>query len=145
MLKGIPPVISPDLMQVLMQMGHGDDLVLADGNFPADSNCQRLVRADGLDTCTLLEAILQFFPIDTFVEEVACVMQPVDPETPEPPVWSRYRALLQAAEGREIPLTQVSRDEFYHESRHAYAIVATSDRALYANLMIKKGVVLPEA
>ena len=143
MLKGVPPALSPELMTVLMKMGHGDELVLGDGNFPADSNAQRIVRADGLDLLTVLDAVLKFLPIDTFSEEVAMVMQPVDKNAPEPPIWKEFRRLLQLHEGRKVELTRVERFAFYERARKAYAIVATSETALYANLILKKGVVAP--
>lgn len=143
MLKHIPPIISPELMLILMQMGHGDEVVLADGNFPSESNAQRIARADGHGAVPLLEAILKFLPIDTFVDDVAVVMRPVDRTAAEPPVWAEFRRVLGVAEGREIPLTLIDRDAFYHRSRSAYAVVATGETALYANLILKKGVVAP--
>jgi L-fucose mutarotase len=143
MLKNIPPILSPDLMAVMMCMGHGDELVLADGHFPAQSHAQRLVRADGHGVAPLLEAILRFFPIDTFVEDVAIVMRPVGGMGPQPPIWAKYRALIKRAERREIQLCAVERAEFYSRARRAYAIVATGESALYANLILKKGVVQP--
>lgn len=142
MLKGVPVSISPELMYLLMKMGHGDEIVLGDGNFPADSNAQRIVRADGLDVPAILNGILKFFPIDTFVSDVACVMKPVDPGAPEPPIWSTFRTSLQQAEGRPVSLTLVERNAFYERARKAYAVVATSESALYANLILKKGVVM---
>ena len=145
MLKQIPPVISPQLMLVLMEMGHGDELVLADGNFPAASNARRLIRADGHSAVDLLAALLRFLPIDTFVPDVAMVMQPVDPAQETPPIWSQFSRLLKQAEGREIPLTRIDRQQFYQRSRDAYAIIATGETALYANLILKKGVVPPQA
>src|SRR5436190_2396922 len=98
MLKLIPPVISPELMSLLMRMGHGDEIVLADGNFPAESHAQRLVRSDGHSVSDVLDAILKFFPLDTFVDHPASVMQPVDEATPEPPIWNDYRALIKKHE-----------------------------------------------
>ncbi|MEX0725529.1 MAG: RbsD/FucU domain-containing protein [Planctomycetaceae bacterium] len=145
MLKNIPAVLSPELMMVLMKMGHGDEIVLADGNFPADSHARRVVRADGWGVMPLLEAILNFLPIDTFVADVAVVMQPVDPEHANPPIWSEFRKALYHAEGKEIPLTEIDRFEFYERSRHAYAIVATSETAIYGNIILKKGVVYGES
>ena len=144
MLKLIHPAISPDLMAVMMQMGHGDELVLADANFPADSNAQRIVRADGIDLETLLPAILKFFPIDTFVPQQAMVMEPVDSAAPEPSIWATFRNALQAAEGREVALTKIERFDFYDRARQAYAIVATGSRAFYSNIILKKGVVAPD-
>lgn len=139
MLKGIPPIISPELMSVMMKMGHGDEIVLADGHFPADSHGQRVVRADGHDLARVLEAMLIFFPLDTFVEKTAAVMQPVDKDSPKPSIWSEFRGLLQNSEGRDVPLEEVERFAFYERARKAYAIVATSETAHYANLILKKG------
>ncbi|TVS15169.1 MAG: fucose isomerase [Planctomycetaceae bacterium] len=141
MLKGIPATISPDLMYVLMKMGHGDEIVLADGNFPADSHAQRIVRADGLSVPDVLEAILDFFPLDTFVDAPAAVMKPVNDDAPEPGIWTQFRVLMDAAEGQEVSIELVERFAFYERTRQAYAVVATSETALYANLILKKGVV----
>lgn len=143
MLKGIPAAISPDLMDVLMRMGHGDEIVLADGNFPADSHAQRIVRADGMGVPEVLEAILDFFPLDTFVDAPAVVMKPVDDDAPSPEIWTRFQVLLDAAEGKEVPIEQIDRFAFYERTKQAYAVVATSETALYANLILKKGVVPP--
>jgi L-fucose mutarotase len=144
MLKQVHPAISPELMAVMMQMGHGDEIVFADANFPADSNAQRIVRADGIDLETLLPAILKFFPIDTFVPEQAMVMQPVDEKAAEPVIWAKFRQYLKSAEGREVELTKVERFEFYDRACQAYAIVATGSRAFYSNIILKKGVVAPD-
>jgi len=143
MLRHIAPLISPQLMLVLMEMGHGDELVLADGNFPAASHARRLVRADGLTVRPLLQAILHHFPVDTFVNEVALVMEPVDPGEPEPPIWTDFRRDLQVAEGRTIDLSLLGRESFYERAKQAYAVVATSESAHYANLILKKGVLAP--
>lgn len=143
MLKHVPPILSPELLLVLMQMGHGDEIVIADGNYPSESNAQRILRADGHGAVPLIEAILKFLPVDTFVDDVAVVMRPVDRQAPEPPIWAEFRRLLREGEGRDIPLTTIERDAFYHRSRSAYAILATGETALYANLIIKKGVVAP--
>ena len=141
MLKGIPSEISPELMYALMSMGHGDEIVLADGNFPAASNAQILIRADGLDVCTVLSALMKFFPLDAFVDDHAVVMAVVDPDADEPPIWDSFRSILRDAEGKEVVLTPIERHEFYARSREAYCVVATSEKALYANLILKKGVV----
>src|ERR1700746_3799625 len=104
MLKIIPPVISPELMSILMRMGHGDEIVLADGNFPAESCAQRLVRADGHGVSQLLDAILMFFPLDSFVDHPASVMQPVNDAATDPPIWTEYRKILSRHEEREVEL-----------------------------------------
>jgi len=141
MLKVIPKEISPELMHALMSMGHGDEIVLADGNFPAASNAQILIRADGVDVCTLLRGIMQFFPLDNFVDDHAVVMAVADADADKPPIWTDFRRILSDAEGHEVELTPIERYEFYVRSREAYCVVATSEEALYANLIIKKGVV----
>jgi len=142
MLKGVPPAISPELMYTLMKMGHGDELVLADGNFPADSIAQRIVRADGLGVPDVLEAIAGFYPLDQYVDAAAFVMQPVPGDDPEPPIWKQFSRLLEASEGKPVELKQVERFAFYKQAKEAYAVVATSETAIYANLILKKGVVL---
>lgn len=143
MLKGIPTAISPELMSVLMKMGHGDEIVLADANFPADSNAQRIVRADGHPLPVVLEAILKFFPMDTYVDHAAFVMKVTEVGAPEPPVWSVYRRIINAAEGRAFPLGEIERFAFYEHAKTCYAVVATGETALYGNLILKKGVVKP--
>lgn len=142
MLKLIPPVISPELMSVLMRMGHGDEIVIADGNFPAESCAQRIVRADGHGVVELLDAILTFFPLDHFVDHPASVMQPVNQATAEPPIWVEYRKVLAKHEEREIELRPIERFRFYDFAKSAYAIVATGETAVYANIILKKGVVV---
>ena len=144
MLKGIPPVISPDLMQVLMSMGHGDELVLADGNFPAASIAQRLVRADGHGVSELLEAIGRFFPLDTYAEDNVVVMGVVAGDDVDPVIWKDYARLLGEAEGKKVALTEIDRFEFYDRAREAFAVVATSESALYANLILQKGVAVED-
>lgn len=143
MLKGVPPAISPELMYTLMKMGHGDEVVLADGNFPADSHAQRIVRADGLSVPDVLEAVLQFFPMDPYVDAPAFIMQPVPGDPPKPPIWADFQRLLNAAEGKDVTMAQVERFAFYEQAKKAYAVIATSETALYANLILKKGVVAP--
>ncbi len=143
MLKGIPTAISPELMSVLMKMGHGDELVLADANFPADSCGRRIVRADGHPLPVVLEAILKFFPMDTYVEHAAFVMAVTEKNAPEPPIWSEYRRIINAAEEREFPLQGIERFAFYERAKECYAVVATGETALYGNLILKKGVVKP--
>ncbi len=142
MLKIIPSVISPELMSVLMRMGHGDELVLADGNFPAESCAQRIVRADGHGVVELLNAIMMFFPLDSFVDHPASVMQPVDELASDPPIWTEYRRVLTAHEGHDVELRPIERFRFYDFAKSAYAVVATGETAAYANLILKKGVVV---
>ncbi|MGG1311713.1 MULTISPECIES: L-fucose mutarotase [Cohnella] len=141
MLYGISPLISPELLKVLMEMGHGDEIVLADGNFPAASHAARLVRCDGHKIPELLDAILKLFPLDTYVERPAAVMQVVPGDTAQTPIWEEYRAIIQQRTGIAEPFEEVERFAFYERAKKAYAIVATGESALYANLILKKGVI----
>ena len=139
MLKNIPPVLSPELLKILMEMGHGDELVIADGNFPAASVARRLVRADGHGVPALLDAILTLFPLDTYVDCPAALMDNGDPADP-PAIWQEYRRIIREREG-EKTLDLVERFAFYERAKNAYAVVATGETAIYANIILKKGVV----
>ncbi|MBN1837667.1 MAG: L-fucose mutarotase [Spirochaetales bacterium] len=145
MLKGISPILSPELLQVLAAMGHGDELVIGDGNFPAASMARRLVRADGHRVPALLDAILQLFPLDSFVERPAALMAvvatPGEPAPPEPPIWAEYRRILRRHESGFTDFELVERFAFYERAREAYAVLATGEGALYANIILKKGVI----
>lgn len=141
MLKGVPAIISPDLMKVMMDMGHGDELVLADGNFPAATMARRLVRADGLAIPPLLEAVLKFFPLDQYADRPAIIMQVVPGDPTKPTIWNDYRKIIQSSGEKFIDFEQVERYAFYQRAQNAFAVVATSEAALYANIILKKGVV----
>jgi L-fucose mutarotase len=139
MLKNIPPILSPALLQVLSEMGHGDELVLGDANFPAAALAKRLVRADGHGIPELLDAILLLFPLDGFVECPVSLMDTGDSNV-RPPVWQEYSKCILRREGdRRVEL--VERFAFYERARAAYAVVATGETELYANVILKKGVV----
>ncbi len=142
MLRGIPRVISPDMMKILMEMGHGDELVLADGNFPGVTCAKRLVRADGLGIAELLEAILPFFPLDRRVERPAALMALL-PGEEAPQVWEKYAELIHKSEAAFKGFEQVERFSFYERAKNAFAVILTSDSAFKGNVLIKKGVVLP--
>lgn len=135
MLKGIPSILSPDLLKVLMEMGHSDEIVIADGNFPAASHSQRLIRCDGHDIPELLEAILQLFPLDTYVKQPMALMavSPEDDFIPE--IWDEYKKIA------KVDMELMERFDFYERAKSAYAIIATGEKALYANLILKKGVI----
>lgn len=141
MLTGIPSILSPELLKILMEMGHGDELVIGDGNFPAASMAQRLARCDGHPVPALLDAILALFPLDTFVDSPVALMAVVGGGD-EPPIWKTYREIV----GRRSPdasgIEHVERFAFYERAKQAYAIVATGESALYANVILKKGVVI---
>ncbi|MFH5182143.1 RbsD/FucU family protein [Paenibacillus sp. TAB 01] len=140
MLRGIPAVFSPELIKILMEMGHGDELILADRNFPAASHAQRLLRCDGIAIPDLLSELMPFFPLDHAVECPAAVMSLL-PGDPVPEVWERYRSIIGANESGFREFEYVDRFVFYERARNAYAIVATGDRSFKGNLLLKKGVV----
>lgn len=141
MLIGISKLITPDLLKTLMEMGHGDEIVLADGNFPAASHAQRLIRCDGHGVPELLDAILQLFPLDSYVERPAALMAVVPGDKTDTPIWEQYRTIIRSRTGLEEPFEEVERFAFYERARRAYAVIATGESALYANLILKKGVV----
>jgi L-fucose mutarotase len=141
MLKGVPNIISPELMKILMEMGHGDEIVLADGNFPAASVARRLVRADGHNIPELLEAILKFFPLDTYVDSAVALMAVVPGDNVKPTIWEKYREIIKKSGEKFEDFEMVERFAFYERATKAYAVVATSEAALYANIILKKGVI----
>jgi L-fucose mutarotase len=141
MLKGISPLISPELIKILMEMGHSDELVIADGNFPAASMAQRLVRADGLDVPPLLDAILQVFPLDQYVEKPVALMAVVPGDMYQPVIWEEYQSIIERHEDGFKDFEFMERFAFYERAKQAYAVLASSEKALYANLILKKGVV----
>jgi L-fucose mutarotase len=141
MLKGISSVISPELIKILMEMGHGDELIIADGNFPAASIAQRLVRADGLGVTCLLDAILRYFPLDNFVEKPVALMAVVPGDTYQPVIWEEFRMIVKKYENSFTDFEYIERFSFYERANKAYAVLASSENALYANIILKKGVV----
>ena len=145
MLKGISPLLSPDLLKILAAMGHGDDIVIGDGNFPADSMGKRCVRCDGHTVPELLDAILQLFPLDDFVAEPVTLMEVVPGDTcPTPEIWEVYKKILQKHEPDHCQIDMTERFAFYERAKKAYLIIATGETAIYANILLKKGVVKPE-
>ena len=142
MLKNIPELISPELLKVLCEMGHGDEIVIGDGNFPAASNARNLIRADGIGAAEMLDAILQLFPLDTYVEKPFNLMQVMPGDDVETPIWDVYEKIEEKYEPRgKAAIGQIERFTFYEEAKKAYAIIATGETALYANIMLQKGVV----
>lgn len=140
MLKGIPNILPPELLKILMEMGHGDEIVIADGNFPAASHAQRLVRCDGHGAPLLLDAILKLFPLDTYVKHSVALMAVVQGDTYSPDIWPAYKKIIQSHDPRFSDFEMVERFAFYERARKAYAIIATGESARYANLILKKGV-----
>jgi L-fucose mutarotase len=141
MLKGIPNILPPELLKILMEMGHGDEIVIADGNFPAASHAQRLVRCDGLGVTPLLDATLQLFPLVTFVKHSAALMAVVPGDNYKPEIWPEYKKTVLKHEPRFGDFEMMERHAFYERAKKAFAIVATGEMALYANIILKKGLV----
>ena len=138
MLKGIPAILSPELLKVLMEMGHGDEIVIADGNFPSASVAQRLIRLDGHNVPEILDAVLQFFPLDTYVDSPVVLMEETGAK---PPIWQEYRKIVKKHGGNEKAISETERFAFYERAKKAYAVIATGESALKANIILKKGVV----
>lgn len=141
MLKGIPAILSPELMAIMMEMGHGDEIVLADGNFPAATTGRRLVRADGHRVPELLEAVLKLMPLDIYVDNPVALMQVVPGDPTKPTIWEEYRKIVKASGEKFSDFEYVERFAFYERAKQAFAVVATSESALYANIILKKGVI----
>ncbi len=142
MLKGIPSILPPELLKILMEMGHGDELVIGDGNFPAASMAQRLVRCDGHNVPELLDAILKLFPLDSFVDAPVSLMQVVPGANTPTPIWDVYKGIIKKYEPVNNKVQEVERFAFYEKAKTAYAIISTGEKALYANIILKKGVVI---
>lgn len=140
MLKNVPSILTPELLRIMMEMGHGDEIVIGDGNFPAASNARRLVRLDGHGVCDILDAMLQFFPLDTYVDAPVGLMAVTPGDDVKPVIWDEYGQIIARREGAH-KIEMIERFEFYERARGAYAIVATGETALYANIILKKGVV----
>lgn len=144
MLKNIPSILSPELLCALSQMGHGDELVIADGNFPSHSVGKNaiVIRADGHGVPELLDAILQVLPLDTYTEKPVGLMAVCEGDDVETPIWDKYNELLNKHEPDHHDIEFIERFEFYERAKGAYLIIATGEQALYANILLKKGVVV---
>ena len=146
MLKGIPKILSPELLKVLCEMGHSDRIVIADGNFPAETmgKNSKVIRMDGHGVPEILDAILQVFPLDTYVEKPVNLMElmPGDVGRIATPIWDIYKEIVAKHDERGAEAVgNIERFAFYEEAKTAYAIIATGESAVYANVMLQKGVV----
>lgn len=144
MLKGIPQILSPELLKVLAEMGHSDRIVIADGNFPAESmgrNC-KVIRCDGHGVPELLDAILTLFPLDTYVEKPVSLMEVMKGDNAKTPIWDTYKEIIAKHDERgSATVGTIERFAFYEEAKKAYAIIATGEKAIYANVILQKGVI----
>lgn len=141
MLNKIPKNLSPELVKVLMEMGHGDEIVIADGNYPAASHANRLVRCDGLGVPELLTSILELLPMDTYQEYAIGLMEVAKGDQTVPLIWETYKKIIEEANVENSKIEMIERQDFYTRGKKAYAIVATGEEAIYANILLKKGVV----
>jgi L-fucose mutarotase len=142
MLKGIHPVLNPDLLRAIARMGHGDEIVIADANIPSSTLGPETIRADGVSATDMAEAILTHMPLDTFVPETAWRMEVVGDPRAVPDVCSEFQAIVSTRAG-DFTIASLERFAFYERSRKAAYIVATTEFRLYGNLILKKGVVHP--
>lgn len=140
MLKGISPLISPDLLAVLARMGHGDEIVLADAHFPAESFNGRVLRADGLRIPNLLEAILPLFELDSYVPHPLVMMAANNGDTLDPGVEKSYMEAIHKSNPEVAPIERIDRFDFYERTKSVFAVVMTGETAKYGNIILKKGV-----
>lgn len=141
MLKGLDPLLSPDLLHALASMGHGDEIVVADAHFPGATMAKRLIRMDGVDATSVIRAIASVMPLDSFVEAPAAGMQVVGDPKAMPEAVLDFGRTLDQAEGRKVRIEMIERHAFYERARNAFAVVQTGELRTYANLILKKGVV----
>jgi len=144
MLKPIDPILSPELLMVLRAMGHGDDIALVDANYPAESAGPQVVRLDGLACPRILDAVLSVMPLDEFVPEAAWRMEVVGNPQAEEPIFTEFREIIARREGPKFKLASLERFKFYERASQAFAVVASGERRLYGNIILKKGIVRPD-
>ncbi|MGA2324103.1 MAG: RbsD/FucU domain-containing protein [Sedimentisphaerales bacterium] len=147
MLKNIPSILSPDLLKILMEMGHGDEIVIADGNFPAASIAphtvsQQLIRLDGHGVPAVLEAILKVFPLDQYVKKPVILMQVDSGDPVETPIWEQYRKIIKVSGEPSDDFELMEHFAFYERAKNAYAVVTTGESTQYANVILKKGCII---
>ena len=140
MLKGISPLLSPELLATIYRMGHGDEIVFADAHFPGHTMNDRVIRADGLLIADLLDAVLPLFALDSYVDDPVVMMDSVPGDTPDPSVEAGYRAVIDEYAPGTPPIRFVERFAFYDRAQEAFAVVMTGDTRKYANIILKKGV-----
>jgi L-fucose mutarotase len=150
MLKKISPLLNADVLHALRAMGHGDDLIICDTNFPADSVARQtrlgtLLRIDNVTAAKAVEAVLSLYPLDTFVDDSAARMEIVGKPDEIPPVQSEVQKVIEAAEGKSWPMISIERYAFYERAKQAYCVIQTGERRFYGCFAFRKGVVPPEA
>jgi len=141
MLRNIPPIMSPDLLYAIAAMGHGDEIVIADANFPAESMGQECIRLDGISATDVLEAVLSLMPLDNFVPDPALVMQVVGDPDAVPEVVKAFQEIIDRVADNPAKIGGLERFDFYERSQAAYVVVQTGEKRLYGNIILKKGVI----
>lgn len=144
MLKGIPSILPPELLKILCEMGHTDEITLGDGNFPGHTYAKQVIRMDGHGIPEILDAILQVFPLDTYVEHPCTLMSVVKGDTVETPIWDVYKDIVKKYDERGAECFEdIDKWEFYERTKEkSYAVIMTGETALYGNIILKKGVVV---
>ena len=143
MLRGIDPILSPELLHAFRAMGHGDEIAVVDANYPAVTNARRLIRLDGVDAVAAVDAILSLMPLNSFVDMAAFRMEVVDDAKAVPPVCREFEKVVKRREPG-FKVGAIERHAFYDRCKTAFAVVATGERRLYGNLILKKGIIRPE-
>lgn len=149
MLKGIDPILNADVLFALRAMGHGDDLIIADTNFPSDSIARqtrfgRLLRLDNVTAARAARAVLSLYPLDTFVDDAAARMEIVDDPERIPPVQAEVQSEIDNAEMKPTPMISIERYAFYERAKSAYCVIQTGERRFYGCFAFRKGVVPPD-
>ena len=146
MLKKVSKLLTGDMLKVLCDMGHGDEIVIADANFPAETVAQRLIRVPGIDAVTLCEAILDVFPLDSYSAYPAALMDLTDSDKkkgmPVPGIWAEYEELLSDVSKKQVEIERMERYAFYERAKKAFAVIQTGEEKQYGNLILVKGVIL---
>lgn len=142
MLKGIPKLLSPALLKILAEMGHGDEIVIADANFPSENFGKRVIRADGISGTAMLDAVLALIPLDTYSDENCLLMELTESDQGkiDPTIWKEYEDIAEKHD-KNVRMGRMERYAFYERAKNAYAVIATGETAIYANVILKKGVI----
>lgn len=144
MLRNLNPLLSPEILYTLASMGHGDEIVIADANFPGDSTTERLMRLDGISATEVLRAVLSVMPLDSFVDDPALTMQVVGAPEDIPPVVQEFQGIINDTADNPAQIQTLERFDFYDRSQNAYAVIQTGEQRLYGNIVLKKGIIPPE-
>ena len=144
MLKGIPSILTPELLKVLCEMGHSDQLTIGDGNFPGHTFGQKVIRLDGHGVPEILDAILQVFPLDTYIDTPVALMEVMKGDPVETPIWNTYKDIIAKYDSRgSNAIEEVERFAFYDRvKKKSTVVIMTGESALYANIILQKGVVV---